>query len=112
MRGDVLAMPDTQAATSRTRASKPGIKGDVEYLRILHLAASTMEADVEQARTGRLTIQPRWVHARRRRAYEYRIREQVFGTGAKATGRHVRGTKDMIEDGDEQLADDNQENAE
>ena len=27
----------------------PGIKGDVEYLRILHLAASTIEADVEQA---------------------------------------------------------------
>jgi transposase len=31
--------------------AKPGIKGDVEYLRILHLAASTMEADVEQALT-------------------------------------------------------------
>jgi hypothetical protein len=31
------------------QAAKPGIKGDVEYLRILHLAASTMEADVEQA---------------------------------------------------------------
>lgn len=30
-------------------AAKPGIKGDVEYLRILHLAASTMESDVEQA---------------------------------------------------------------
>ena len=30
-------------------AVKPGIKGDVEYLRILHLAASTFEADVEQA---------------------------------------------------------------
>ncbi len=26
-----------------------GIKGDVEYLRILHLAASTLEADVEAA---------------------------------------------------------------
>jgi transposase len=33
------------------QATKPGIKGDVEYLRILHLAASTMEADVEQALT-------------------------------------------------------------
>jgi len=31
------------------QAGKPGTKGDVEYLRILHLAASTMEADVEQA---------------------------------------------------------------
>ncbi len=31
------------------QAAKPGIKGDVEYLRILHLAASTMEADVEHA---------------------------------------------------------------
>jgi hypothetical protein len=31
------------------QATKPGIKGDVEYLRILHLAASTMESDVEQA---------------------------------------------------------------
>lgn len=30
-------------------AALPGIKGDVEYLRILHLAASTIEADVEQA---------------------------------------------------------------
>jgi hypothetical protein len=28
-----------------------GVKGDVEYLRILHLAASTMEADVEAALT-------------------------------------------------------------
>jgi hypothetical protein len=27
----------------------PGTKGDVEYLRILHLAASTIEVDVEQA---------------------------------------------------------------
>ena len=31
------------------QAEKPGTKGDVEYLRILHLAASTMESDVEQA---------------------------------------------------------------
>jgi hypothetical protein len=36
------------------QASKPGIKGDVEYLRILHLAASTMEADVEQSLTALL----------------------------------------------------------
>ena len=31
------------------QAAKSGIKGDVEYLRILHLAAGTMESDVEQA---------------------------------------------------------------
>ena len=31
------------------QGTMPGIKGDVEYLRILHLAASTMEAEVEQA---------------------------------------------------------------
>lgn len=33
------------------QTEKPGSKGDVEYLRILHLAASTLEADVEQALT-------------------------------------------------------------
>jgi hypothetical protein len=31
------------------QAARPGIKGDVEYLRILHLAASTIEAEVEHA---------------------------------------------------------------
>ena len=31
------------------QATRPGIKGDVEYLRILHQAASTLESDVEQA---------------------------------------------------------------
>jgi hypothetical protein len=31
------------------QAARPGIKGDVEYLRLLHLAASTVETDVEQA---------------------------------------------------------------
>jgi hypothetical protein len=36
------------------QAGRPGIKGDVEYLRILHLAASTLEADVEQALTALL----------------------------------------------------------
>jgi hypothetical protein len=36
------------------QARHPGIKGDVEYLRILHLAASTLEADVEQALTAML----------------------------------------------------------
>jgi hypothetical protein len=30
-------------------AGRSGIKADVEYLRVLHLAASTVEADVERA---------------------------------------------------------------
>lgn len=34
---------------------KAGVRGDVEYLRILHLAASTMESDVEAAITLLLT---------------------------------------------------------
>ena len=33
------------------QATRAGTKGDLEYLRILHLAASTMEADVEAALT-------------------------------------------------------------
>jgi hypothetical protein len=33
------------------QAARPGTKGDLEYLRILHLAASTMEADVATALT-------------------------------------------------------------
>lgn len=37
------------------QAAKPGTKGDVEYLRILHLAASTIEADVELALVALLT---------------------------------------------------------
>jgi Mu transposase, C-terminal domain len=36
------------------QAATPGTKGDVEYLRILHLAASTIEADVEHAITALL----------------------------------------------------------
>lgn len=31
------------------QAALPGFKGDLEYLRVLHLAASTMECDVESA---------------------------------------------------------------
>jgi hypothetical protein len=31
------------------QAVRPGTKGDLEYLRILHLAASTMESDVAAA---------------------------------------------------------------
>lgn len=36
------------------QAATTGTKGDVEYLRILHLAASTIEDDVEQALTALL----------------------------------------------------------
>ncbi len=36
------------------QAATTGTKGDVEYLRILHLAASTLEDDVEQALTALL----------------------------------------------------------
>lgn len=36
-------------AYDATQAQHAGTKGDLEYLRILHLAASTMEADVEAA---------------------------------------------------------------
>ena len=36
------------------QATKPGIKGDVEYLRILHLAASTSESDVDDALASQL----------------------------------------------------------
>jgi hypothetical protein len=31
------------------QSARPGTKGDLEYLRILHLAASTMESDVVTA---------------------------------------------------------------
>ena len=36
-----------RAAYDAIQTAQPGTKGDLEYLRILHLAASTMEADVE-----------------------------------------------------------------
>jgi len=36
------------------QAAKPGIKGDVEYLRILHLAASASESDVDDAPISQL----------------------------------------------------------
>ena len=38
------------------QAARPGTKGDLEYLRILHLAASTMEADVAAALAQLQTI--------------------------------------------------------
>lgn len=39
--------------------SAPGIKGDTEYLRVLHLAATTVEADVEAALELLLSAQER-----------------------------------------------------
>ena len=36
------------------QAAQSGTKGEGEYLRNLHLAASTFEADVEQSLTARL----------------------------------------------------------
>ncbi len=38
-----------RTAYDAIQAAQPGTKGDVTYLRILHLAASTMEADVTAA---------------------------------------------------------------
>jgi len=38
-----------RVAYDAIQAARPGTKGDLEYLRILHLAASTMEADVAAA---------------------------------------------------------------
>lgn len=38
-----------RAAYDAIQAARPGTKGDLEYLRILHLAASTMESGVEAA---------------------------------------------------------------
>ena len=38
-----------RAAYDELQAARPGTKGDLEYLRILHLAASTMETDVAAA---------------------------------------------------------------
>lgn len=38
-----------RAAYDAIQALRPGTKGDLEYLRILHLAASTMESDVSAA---------------------------------------------------------------
>jgi hypothetical protein len=37
------------------QAGCAGTKGDLEYLRILHLAASTMQSDVETALTALIT---------------------------------------------------------
>jgi hypothetical protein len=39
-----------------------GVKGDIEYLRILHLAASTLEAEVETA-LGRLFAEGKTISA-------------------------------------------------
>ena len=41
-----------RVAYDAIQAAQPGTKGDLEYLRILHLAASTLEADVAAALAG------------------------------------------------------------
>src|SRR5579885_1975928 len=48
-REEMFPSPVFRRAYDAIQAAQPGTKGDVEYLRILHLAASTMESDVEAA---------------------------------------------------------------
>ena len=49
-REELFPSLDVPARLRRASATaQPGVRGDLEYLRILHLAASTMEADVEAA---------------------------------------------------------------
>jgi hypothetical protein len=38
------------------QSNRPGIKGDIEYLRILHLAAGTCESDVDDALAVQLAV--------------------------------------------------------
>ena len=45
-REEMFPQPVFRKAYDVIQAVRPGTKGDLEYLRILHLAASTMEADV------------------------------------------------------------------
>lgn len=48
-REEMFPQPVFRAAYDAIQAAQPGTKGDVTYLRILHLAASTLEADVAAA---------------------------------------------------------------
>ncbi|HEY5282901.1 MAG TPA: IS21 family transposase [Polyangia bacterium] len=48
-REEMFPAPSFRCAYDQIQVQHPGTPGDVEYLRILHLAASTMEATVEQA---------------------------------------------------------------
>jgi hypothetical protein len=48
-REEMFPQPVFRAAYDAIQAAQPGIQGDVTYVRILHLAASTLEADVAAA---------------------------------------------------------------
>jgi hypothetical protein len=48
-REEMFPSPVFRVAYDAIQAQHPGTRGDLEYLRILHLAASTMEADVAVA---------------------------------------------------------------
>ncbi|MGH9886259.1 MAG: Mu transposase domain-containing protein [bacterium] len=48
-REEMFPSPVFRLAHDAIHARRPGTQGDLEYLRILHLAASTMEADVAVA---------------------------------------------------------------
>jgi hypothetical protein len=48
-REEMFPQPVFRVAYDAIQAAQPGTKGDVTYLRILHLAASTLEADVAAA---------------------------------------------------------------
>lgn len=48
-REEMFPSPMFRRAYDGIQTSKPGVAGDLEYLRILHLAASTYEADVDAA---------------------------------------------------------------
>jgi hypothetical protein len=50
-REEMFPAPAFRQTYDAIQAAQPGTKGDVEYLRILHLAASTMESSVEAALT-------------------------------------------------------------
>jgi hypothetical protein len=50
-REEMFPSPVFREAYDAIQAVRPGTKGDLEYLRILHLAASTMETDVATALT-------------------------------------------------------------
>jgi Mu transposase-like protein len=48
-REEMFPQPVFRAAYDAIQAAQPGIQGDVTYVRILHLAASTLEVDVAAA---------------------------------------------------------------
>jgi len=48
-RDDMFPTSTFRQAFEAVKATRPNVKGDLEYLRILHLAATTMETEVEAA---------------------------------------------------------------